>query len=67
MTSTPTLTISDFSNTFIIKINASGEGIGEVLQQKGKPIVFMSRALKVSKKPIVFTIVKAVRCGDHTC
>lgn len=50
MTSTPTLIISDFSNTFIIKINASGEGIGEVLQQKGKPIVFMSRALKVSKK-----------------
>ncbi|KAH9781715.1 hypothetical protein KPL71_008583 [Citrus sinensis] len=50
MTSTPTLTMPDFSDTFIIETDASGEGIGAVLQQKGKPIAFMSRALGVIKK-----------------
>ena len=49
MTSTLILTMPNFSNTFIIEIDASGEGIGAVLQQKGKPIAFMSQALKVSK------------------
>ena len=50
MTSTPTLAMPDFSDTFIIETDASGELIGAVLQQKGKPIAFMSRALEVTKK-----------------
>ena len=50
MTSTPTLTMPDFSDTFIIKTDASGKGIGAVLQQKRKPIAFISRALGVTKK-----------------
>ena len=40
----------NFQDTFIIEADASGDGIGAVLQQQGRPIAFMSRALSVSKK-----------------
>ena len=47
MTSTPTLAMSDFCDTFIIETYAFGKGICAVLQQKGKPVTFKSRTLKV--------------------
>ena len=50
MNSTLTLAMANFCNTFIIETDASREGIGAVLQQKGKPIAFMSRTLGVLKK-----------------
>ncbi|KAH9685457.1 hypothetical protein KPL70_013962 [Citrus sinensis] len=50
MSSTPTLAMPNFQDTFIIEADASGDGIGAVLQQQGRPIAFMSRALGVSKK-----------------
>lgn len=50
MTTTPTLALPDFSIPFVIQIGASGEGIGAVLSQRGKPIAFMSRTLGVSKR-----------------
>lgn len=50
MSSTPTLAMPNFSDTFIIETDTSGDGIGAVLQQKGRPIAFMSLALGVSKK-----------------
>ena len=50
MSSTPTLAMQNFQDTFIIKADASGDGIRAVLQQQGQPIAFMSRALRVSKK-----------------
>ncbi|KAL9448015.1 hypothetical protein AB3S75_015483 [Citrus x aurantiifolia] len=50
MTSTPTLPMPNFNKTFVIVTNASGDGIGAILQQQGQPIAFMSRALGVTKK-----------------
>ena len=50
MTTTPTLAISNFNDSFIIEIDASGEGIGAVLSQQGKSIAYMSHALGVTKQ-----------------
>lgn len=50
MTSTPTLAMPDFDNPFIIQTDASGEGIGAILTQNGKPLAFMSRSLGVAKR-----------------
>ena len=50
MTQTPILAMPNFNDVFIIKTNASGGGIGAVLQQNGKPITFISRALGLAKK-----------------
>jgi len=49
MTITPTLTMPNFNDSFTIETDASGEGIGVVLSQQGKPVAFMSRALGVTK------------------
>ncbi|KAL9429454.1 hypothetical protein AB3S75_031294 [Citrus x aurantiifolia] len=67
MTQTPTLAMPDFNDTFIIEADASGEGIGAILQQKGMPIAFISRALGVSKQSWstyvkeMLAIVEAIR------
>ena len=51
MTTTPTLVMPNFNDSFIVETNASGDGIGAVLTQQGRPIDFMSRALGISKRP----------------
>lgn len=67
MTCTPTLTMPNFNESFVIESDASGDGIGTVLSQQGKPIAFMSRALGVSKKSWstyakeMLAIVQAIR------
>lgn len=50
MTSTPTLAMPNFNDTFIIEADTSGHGISALLQQQGKPIAFMSRAVGISNK-----------------
>ena len=50
MTTTPTLAMPDFKEPFTIESDASTDGIGAVLSQRGKPIAFMSRALGISKQ-----------------
>lgn len=67
MTTTPTLAMLNFNDSFTIEIDASGEGIGAVLSQQGRPIVFMSQALGVTKKSWstyakeMLAIVEAIR------
>ena len=49
MTMTPILIMSNFSESFTIKTDASSDGIGAVFTQQDRPIVFMSQALRVTK------------------
>ncbi|KAB5529709.1 hypothetical protein DKX38_019790 [Salix brachista] len=50
MTTTPTLAMPNFNDSFTIETDASGDGIGAVLSQQNKPFAFMSRAVGVMKK-----------------
>ena len=49
MTMTPILVMLNFSKPFTIETDASSDSIGAVLTQQGRPIVFMSQALRVAK------------------
>lgn len=67
MTTTPTLAMPNFNDSFIIETDASGDGIDAVLTQQGQPIAFMSRALGISKRAWsiyakeMLAIVEAIR------
>lgn len=46
VTNPPVLTLPNFTQSFTIKCDASGLGIGVVLMQGGQPIAYFSQALK---------------------
>ena len=54
ITTTPILAMPNFNETFTVETDALGDEIGAVLQQQGKLVAFMSRALGVSKKIMVY-------------
>lgn len=66
MTTTPTLDMPNFNDSFSIEVDTSGVGIGIVLTQSRKPVAYMSRALGVAKSSWsiyakeMFAIVEAI-------
>lgn len=71
LTNAPVLSLQDFSQPFEVVTDASGFGIGAVLQQHGRPIAFYSRKLKpteqrysVSQKELlaVYDAMRTWRC-----
>ncbi|XP_031286628.1 uncharacterized protein LOC116145322 [Pistacia vera] len=50
MITTPTLAMPNFSESFTIETDVSGEGIGAVLTQQGRPITFMSAHWELQRK-----------------
>lgn len=46
MTEPPVLVLPDFTKPFVIECDTSGRRIGVVLMQGGKPLAYLSQALK---------------------
>lgn len=45
LATTPVLALPDFTKQFVVELDVSGIGIGDVLCQEGHPITYLSKAL----------------------
>ena len=53
MISAPVLALPDFTTTFVVESNASSLGIRAILNQKGCPIAYFSKALSLKHQVIL--------------
>ena len=71
LSTTPVLSLPDFTQTFVVETNAADEGIGAVLLQNGRPICYFSRRLgprmraAATYQKELFAIVEAVFKWRH--
>ncbi|GJY75755.1 putative mitochondrial protein [Tanacetum coccineum] len=52
MMKAPVLAFPDFTQLFVVETDASGVGIGAVLQQKGHPISYMSKTISLKHQSL---------------
>ena len=56
MVTPPVVALPDFSKTFVFKCDASKQALGAVLMQEGRPLAYLSQALK--GKNLFFLLMK---------
>ncbi|GJR50614.1 retrovirus-related pol polyprotein from transposon TNT 1-94 [Tanacetum coccineum] len=52
MMKAPVLALPDFTQPFVVETDASGVGVGALLQQKGHPIAYMSKTLSLKHQSL---------------
>lgn len=69
--SVPMLALPDFSKTFLVEIDASGEGIGAVLIQEAHSLAYISKALSFKNKCLstyekeMLVVLLAIKYWEH--
>jgi len=71
MTSIPVLVVTNFNKSFMVKTNASSQGLGAMLMQEGHLVVYMSQTLlernlnKIVYEKELMVVIMAVQRWRH--